>query len=203
MVFKENKNTSKATTEGLNNTYIAEEIEVTGNFKGEGAMQVEGRVNGDISVTSVVVGEKGVINGTINATNVIVNGDLNGSIFCDVLEIMKNGNVSNDIKVKKLLISGQAEGSIESKKEITIDNNGMVNATTMKSKVITVNGSFKGGITASELLNIGSSGSVEGQITVKNIKTDKGGKLLGSLDTYREEKLFTSLEEKATNNIET
>lgn len=195
-MFKGNKNTSETPTQSSKNTYVAEEIEITGNFKGQGAILVEGTVNGNISVTSVVIGEKGSINGTINATNVIVNGKLNGSIFCDTLEVMQNGHVSHEIKVKKLLISGNADGSIEAKEEITVDQSGIINASSMKSKTITVNGTFNGGITASSLLNIGSTGSVEGEITVKNIKTDEGGKLLGSIHTYEELKKPEAIKKK-------
>jgi len=187
-MFKGNSKTTNASSKEARITFIAEGIEVTGNFKGKGAVQIEGTLDGDISVTSVVIGERGIVNGMINATNVIVNGKLNGSIFCDSLEIMPNGQVSNEIKVKQVLISGKVDGSIESKDEINIDNTGTVNANTMKSKNIVVNGAFKGKVTASELLEIGTNGSVEGEITVKNIKTHEGGKLLGSMHNYVAEK---------------
>ena len=180
-MFKGNK---KATTTAKNITYIAKEIEVNGNFNGQGAVQVEGILNGDITVTSVVIGLNGVVNGTIKATNIIVNGKLNGAIFCDTLEIMPNGSVSNDIKVQRVLISGKVDGLIESKNEINIDKTGVVNATTMTSRNILVDGSFNGKVVASELLEIGNAGSVEGDITVKNIKTHEGGRLLGSMQLY-------------------
>jgi len=171
----------------IKNTFIAKEIEVQGNLNGTGAVQVEGILHGDISVTSVVIGEHGTINGTITAKQVIINGKLNGSVFCDTLDIMPDGHVYNSIKVKKLLISGSAEGSIEAKEEIIIEQTGNINATTMKSKTILINGSFKGNVTSSELLEIGTTGSVEGEITVKNIKTHEGGKLIGSMNFYSEE----------------
>ena len=180
-MFKGNK---KPTTTTKNITYVAKEIEVTGNFNGKGAVQIEGTLNGDINVTSVVIGIDGVVNGIINATNVIVNGKLNGSIFCDTLEVMSNGLVTNEIKVQRVLISGKVDGLIESKNEINIDRTGAVNATIMTSKNILVDGSFNGKVVASELLEIGSSGSVEGDITVKNIKTHEGGRLLGSMQLY-------------------
>ncbi|CAA6827154.1 MAG: Unknown protein [uncultured Sulfurovum sp.] len=195
VMFKGNQKSSEANEKNIKNTFIAKEIEVNGNFKGEGSVQVEGTLHGDILVTSVVIGEHGTINGTITATNVIVNGKLNGSIFCDSLEVMSNGNVSNDIQVKELLISGKVEGKIEAKEKITIDTRGQVNANIMKSKNILVNGTFKGKVTASQLLEIGNKGSVQGDITVKNIKTHEGGKLLGSMHTYLEEatELFTKI----------
>ena len=197
-MFKGNNKTANSTSKEAKITFIAEGIEVTGNFKGKGAVQIEGTLNGDISVTSVVIGENGTVNGMVNATNTIVNGKLNGSVFCDSLEIMLNGEVSNEIKVKKVLISGKVDGAIESKDEITIDRTGRVTATSMKSKNVTVNGAFKGKVTASELLEIETNGSVEGEITVKNIKTHEGGKLLGSIHNYIEEKKSeTPKEEKA------
>ena len=181
-MFKGNKKT--ATTSTKNITYIAKEIEVTGNFNGKGAVQVEGTLNGNIIVSSVVIGVNGIVNGMINAKNVIVNGKLNGSIFCDTLEVMSNGSVTNEIKVQRVLISGKVDGTVESKSEINIDRTGIVNATIMTSKNILVDGSFNGKVVASELLEIGSSGSVEGDITVKNIKTHEGGRLLGSMQLY-------------------
>ena len=181
-MFKGNKKTTDNTTKNI--TYVAEEIEASGDFKGKGAVQIEGTINGDITVNSVVIGVNGVVNGTVRATNVIVNGKLNGSIFCDTLEIMSNGSVSNEIKVQRVLISGKVDGTIESKKEINIDKTGVVNATTMTSRNILVDGSFKGKVVASELLEVGKTGSVEGDITVKNIKTHEGGRLLGSMQLY-------------------
>jgi cytoskeletal protein CcmA (bactofilin family) len=68
----------------------------------------------------------------------------------------------------------------------------------MKSKRVIVNGGFTGNITASELLEIGATGSVEGEITVKNIKTEPGGKLLGSIHNYVEETTEATFEEKVT-----
>jgi len=170
----------------IKNTFIAKEIELQGNLNGAGDVLIEGVLDGNISVTSVIIGEYGTVNGTITATNVIVNGKLNGSIFCDTLDIMPNGYVSNTIKATKLLISGRVEGLIDVTEEIRIEQTGLIRSNKMKSKTILINGSFKGNVTASQLLEIGRKGSVEGEITVKNIKTHEGGKLLGSMNLYVE-----------------
>jgi len=182
------KGKEKSTTSAKRkNTFIAKELEVQGDFNGAGDVQIEGTLHGDISVSSVIIGEHGTINGIIRATNVIVNGKLNGSIFCNLLEVLPNGRLSNNINVQKLLISGSVEGSIDSKDKITVEKKGNINATTMKSKNIIIHGKCKGRIIASELLEIGSTGSVEGEIIVKNIKTHKGGQIIGSIKFYVEE----------------
>jgi len=171
------------------NTFIAKEIEIQGDINGKGDLLVEGILEGDISVSSVIIGEHGTVNGTIKANNVIVNGKLNGSIFCDTLEIMPNGYVSETIKVKKLLIAGSVNGIIKATEVIKIEKKGVVNSSKLESKTILINGTLKGNVTASELLEIGSTGSIEGEITVKNIKTHEGGKLLGSMHIYLPEEV--------------
>ena len=70
---------------------------------------------------------------------------------------------------------------------IKILENANIHTTSLKSKNITVNGKIKGVIIASGLLTIGSKGFVEGQITVKNIKTDEGGRMIGTMATYEAE----------------
>ncbi|MBU1669325.1 polymer-forming cytoskeletal protein [bacterium] len=188
-LFKSNQksgNVTKVVEPTSNATFVSQGLEVTGNFKGTGSVQIEGTLHGNITVNSVVIGESGVVNGIIDAKYIVINGKLNGSIICDSLEIMQNGHVSNTIKVKKIIISGKAEGEINAEEEISIMKEGKVKASQMRSKKITVNGSFLGNVTASELLEIGENGSVEGEITVKNIKTHEGGKLVGSMHTYQE-----------------
>jgi len=184
-LFKSNKDSNASTeTSKAQTTFVSEGIEVTGNIKGTGAVQVEGTLHGNIAVNSVIIGEAGIVNGVIHAKYVVINGKLNGGITCESLEIMKNGHVANVINVKKLKISGFAEGEIDAEDEIIVSKEGKIKAREMLSKNIIVNGSFSGNVTASELLEIGEAGSVEGEITVKNIKTHEGGKLIGSMRNY-------------------
>ncbi|MDD3592153.1 MAG: hypothetical protein PHO65_05900, partial [Sulfurovum sp.] len=42
-------------------------------------------------------------------------------------------------------------------------------------------------IVASELLDIESTGSVEGEISVRTIKTAEGSRMVGTMSTYQEE----------------
>ncbi len=198
-MFRGKKKNQKVTIPTLTNTLITKEMELEGNLKGEGSVQIEGIFTGNIEVNSVVIGEDGIVNGTIKAKNVIINGWLNGSINCSTLEIMPNGSVSKEIQVKKVLIAGVANGTIEAQEEIKLERLAKVNVTLMKGKNIIVNGLFRGKLIASELLIIGSNGSITGEISVKNIKTLDGGKLRGSIHNYIEDEIFTPLQENALN----
>ena len=150
-LFSDNTNNSQKTPSN-SPTFISKEMEVTGNFNGQGAVQVEGILHGNISVDSVVIGEGGTVNGSITAKNVIINGKLMGSIHCDALEVMHNGSVSNKTVVKNLKVTGKAEGKI----------------------------------LVSELLEIEARGYVQGEISINRLIIHEGGKLIGSMQEYKE-----------------
>jgi len=129
-LFSDNKNSSNS------RTFISKEMEVTGNFKGKGAIQIEGTLHGDISVDSVIIGEYGTVNGTIIAKSVIINGKLLGSINCNSLEIMHNGSVSDKTVTKNLKIIGKVEGEVIVSELLDIASTGYVHAKVMLKRLI-------------------------------------------------------------------
>jgi len=157
-LFKENKSTSSSST------FIAQDIEVTGDFKGKGSVQVEGTVNGNISVDSVIIGENAEVNGNIEAKNVVINGKLNGTIHCNSLDVMGNGSIFNNIVSKNIQLSGL----------------------------------IKGNVIVSELLDISSTGSINGKITLSRLIIEEGGKVIGSIEQYKEKETAKIKEVKPT-----
>ncbi|NOZ90236.1 MAG: polymer-forming cytoskeletal protein [Epsilonproteobacteria bacterium] len=201
-------------------TIISKGIRVAGNITGSDFVQVEGVLDGDITVDNVTIGASGVVNGTIKAKNVAIEGELKGEIYCSDLEVKKQGKVSHKIYAVHLLVSGNVTGDIVTEKTVTIEREGTVQAQRiqskkvvingsvdgkvnaediievghdgkvktdrLESKKITVNGKIEGKLTASELLEVGKNGFVQGEITVKNIKTEEGGRVIGTMVTYEE-----------------
>jgi cytoskeletal protein CcmA (bactofilin family) len=138
-LFSDNKNNSQKTPSN-SPTFISKEMEVTGNFKGKGAVQVEGILYGNISVDSVVIGEDGLVNGIITAKSVVINGKLVGSINCDSLEVMHNGSVSNKTVAKNLKVTGEVEGEIIVSELLEIESTGYVHGTITLNKLIIAEG---------------------------------------------------------------
>jgi len=166
-------------------TIITSCMEVTGNLKGTDTVHIDGKVTGDISVeNTLVIGKTGVVIGDVKAKNAIINGELQGSIICDTLEVMQTGKLSKDVQAKNLIINGSVEGNIVGLEMITVMESGILKVSGLRSKIIKVNGVVEGKITATELLEIENKGSVKGEISVKNIKTAEGGKMIGSMSTY-------------------
>ena len=181
---KKQKETQNQNPKVTNTTTISKNIKIEGNIDGADELVVEGTLNGNITVNSVTIGKDGSVTGIITAQNIIVSGKINGKIICNTLDIMHSGYITNNIHAKKVTVSGEILGDILAEESINITHTGKVKSNSLVSKNITVNGNVEGKISASELLSVGSNGFVNGEISVKNIKTDEGGRVIGSMAMY-------------------
>lgn len=97
-----------------NNTVIAEGIIFTGVIRGEGSVQVEGRLEGEIDLKgSVVVAAGGMVQGPITADAVRVAGDVQGSITArEHLCLERTGGIHGDVTTASLIVeNGRLDGS--------------------------------------------------------------------------------------------
>lgn len=188
-----NKKNPKTHNKITSATIITSCMEVTGNLHGSDTVHIDGKVVGDIIVSNtLVIGKSGLVQGEVKAKNAIINGKLEGSIICETLEVMETGEVSKQIQADTMILDGTVTGHVIGLTSIEVQSNATLVVEKIESKKITVSGSIKGSIVASELLEINSTGSVEGQISVKNIKTAEGSRMVGTMSTYeakQEEKI--------------
>lgn len=77
------------------------------------------------------------------------------------------------------VVNGRFDGAIEAK-EIDIQGDGEVSGTTQAAS-ITVTGKLNDVVQAADLLAIGSTGVVTGDVRYGNLEVAKGGELLGSM----------------------
>src|SRR5262245_7601144 len=61
-------------------TVIAQGLKIIGSVSSDGAVQVNGQIDGDLNCTSLIVSPKALINGGVKARNVVVNGRVEGPI---------------------------------------------------------------------------------------------------------------------------
>jgi len=112
-------------------TIIGLNVNLKGNLKNQGSIQVNGSVEGEVrSDDNVNVGETAVIKGPVSAKVIEVSGTIKGLVEAtEKLEINPTGKVIGDINVKSLIIKqgaifigksvmpDQAGDSIEAKEE--------------------------------------------------------------------------------------
>ena len=96
------------------NTIIAKGVTFTGTIEGEGIVQIEGRLEGEVKLKgSVTVATTGVVKGPINADSVRVAGEVQGSITArDHLCLERTGSIHGDVSTCSLVVeNGRLDGS--------------------------------------------------------------------------------------------
>ncbi len=87
---------------------ISANLHVVGDLNTDGEIQVDGSVNGDVSVRALTIGANAVINGEVEAENVIVRGTVNGRIKAQTVELAKSAKVNGDIWHESLAVEAGA-----------------------------------------------------------------------------------------------
>jgi cytoskeletal protein CcmA (bactofilin family) len=85
-------------------TVIAEGLRIIGNVSADGAVEVNGQVDGDLNCTSLTVSPKAFISGGINARSVVVNGKVEGPISGEDVILKSHAFVTGDIQAQSLSI---------------------------------------------------------------------------------------------------
>ncbi|MHA1166039.1 MAG: bactofilin family protein [Alphaproteobacteria bacterium] len=83
---------------------IGEDLTVEGNIISKGEVQLEGEVNGNIHCTSLVIGDKALVEGGVVADDVIVRGRVVGSIRGHRVTLQSSSHVEGDVFHQSLAI---------------------------------------------------------------------------------------------------
>ena len=84
-------------------SYIGETLQLEGDIRTAGSIDVAGLINGNVFVSDIVVTETGSIRGAIEATSIEINGHIEGKILADVIIIGKTAVIKGDIFFKNTL----------------------------------------------------------------------------------------------------
>jgi len=91
-------------------TIIAEDIEITGSVKCASTIQIDGKLNGDLSSTgNATIGANAVINGNIASDSAVVKGQVNGNVTAkDRIQLTATAKLTGDIRAKRLSVEDGA-----------------------------------------------------------------------------------------------
>ena len=84
-------------------SHIGETMQLEGDLRTSGSIDIAGLVNGNIFVSEINIKESGSIRGTIEATTIEVNGHVEGKVIADTVIIGKTAVVKGDIFFKNTL----------------------------------------------------------------------------------------------------
>ena len=75
-----------------------------GKYKTTGSILIRNKFVGELSADQIIVDEKGLVEGTLKSSELIVSGNVNGKIETDSIVIMENGVLSGDILYKQIAV---------------------------------------------------------------------------------------------------
>ena len=103
-MLNNNKPFEDKKSEGI--TIISNGAKIEGNLVSGGNIRIEGEIKGEISSDeSVLIGEKGIVNGQINAVSILLGGKVLGTINAkEKLTLSAKGNLEGDIFTKILVV---------------------------------------------------------------------------------------------------
>lgn len=86
--------------------FLDEGSEIEGRYVCAGTVMFNGRLRGEIeSSDTLIIGERGRINGTIRATTVIVHGEITGNVTAsDRVELKGTARVTGDIEAAAIIM---------------------------------------------------------------------------------------------------
>ena len=102
-MFKSFQSVETKTLNHSGRSHVGETLQIEGDVRSSGSMDVSGLINGNVYVSEMTVNESGSIRGTLEATSVEVNGHVEGKISADTIIIGKNAVIKGDIFFKNTL----------------------------------------------------------------------------------------------------
>ena len=102
-MFKSLKNLEKKNINYNGRSYVGETMQLEGDLRTSGAIDVAGLINGSVFVSEMNIKESGSIRGTIEATRIEINGHVEGKISADAIIIASSAVIKGDIFFKDTL----------------------------------------------------------------------------------------------------
>ena len=131
-MFKTLRAVESKTLNHSGRSYIGETLQLEGDLRTSGSLDIAGLINGNVYVSDITVTETGSIRGSLEAGTIEINGHVEGKIMADSVIIGKSAVIKGDIFFRKTLkteegadIDGYIKrvdsGKTNSEEDITID----------------------------------------------------------------------------------
>ena len=84
-------------------SHVGETMQLEGDLRTSGSIDIAGLVNGNLFVSEITITETGSVRGSVEATNIEINGHIEGKISADSVIIGKTAVIKGDIFFKNSL----------------------------------------------------------------------------------------------------
>ena len=84
-------------------SYVGETLQLEGDLRTSGNLDIAGLINGNVYVSEVTVTETGSVRGSIEASKIEINGHIQGKIIADDVVIGRSAVIKGDVYFKNTL----------------------------------------------------------------------------------------------------
>jgi cytoskeletal protein CcmA (bactofilin family) len=102
-MFKSLRSVDSKTLNHSGRSHVGETMQLEGDIRTSGAIDVAGLINGNVFVSDLTIAETGSVRGTLEAATVEINGHVEGKIVADSIIIGKTAIIKGDIFFKESL----------------------------------------------------------------------------------------------------
>jgi cytoskeletal protein CcmA (bactofilin family) len=95
---------AQARRAGATPSIIGSDMSITGNLESAGEIQIDGEVQGDVNAGRIVIGEQANVTGSLIANEVVVRGNVQGSIRGNSVTFQAASRIEGDVFHKTLAI---------------------------------------------------------------------------------------------------
>ena len=94
-------------------SYVGETLQLDGDLRTSGSLDIAGLINGNVYVSEVTVTETGSVRGSVEASKIEINGHIEGKITADAIVIGRNAVIKGDIYFKNTLKTEEGADIVE------------------------------------------------------------------------------------------
>ena len=102
-MFKTLRSTETKTLNHSGRSHVGETLQLEGDLRSSGSIDVAGLINGNVFVSEINIKETGSVRGGLEASNVEINGHVEGKITADTVIIGKTAIIKGDVFFRKTL----------------------------------------------------------------------------------------------------
>ena len=102
-MFKNLRNNNIKNLNPNGRSLVGETLQIEGDIRSSGGVDVSGLVNGNVFVSNLVVNEAGSIRGSIEAISIEINGHVEGKVLADTIIIGSKAVVKGDLIFRNTL----------------------------------------------------------------------------------------------------
>ena len=96
-MFKSLRVTESKTLNHSGRSHVGETLQLEGDLRSSGAIDVAGLINGSVFVSEINIAETGSVRGTLEANHAEINGHLEGKLTADTVIVGKSAVIKGDI----------------------------------------------------------------------------------------------------------